>query len=155
MEALTGTSLTEDHIVKPGHRPAAWYIGDVVSTSRLSAIAVMRDLVEHLSANLLPDTPVYARGLTQKGLGYLRDFRFEAVGNHRLELGRICRLLGSDVQELLSRLQSARPRRARVRKKSTKVAAPMVKKDELARPVIGDSVAPVPDGQSLVCPEER
>lgn len=112
LEALSGTNLPEDHIVRPRGRASAWYLGDLVSTSRVSAIAVMRDLVEYLSANVQADTPIYARGLTEKGLSLLRDYYFEPVGENRMEIGRICRLTGTEVQELLDRIRGKQPSRS-------------------------------------------
>lgn len=125
LEALTGTNLPVEHIVKPKGKPSAWYIGDLVSTDRASAIAIMREMVEYLSANLQPDTPIYARGLTEKGLALLRDFQFEPVGDHKMELGRICRLLGNDVQELVNRLHSTAPLRLRPQGKAGRSGAQM------------------------------
>jgi hypothetical protein len=120
LEAISGTTLTDDHIVKPKGRPSAWYVGDLVSTSKASAIAVMRDMVDFFSENLQEDIPIYARGLTEKGLGLLRDFCFEPVGDRKMELGRICKLPWNAVHELIDRLHSASPLRVRTRRRTAK-----------------------------------
>jgi hypothetical protein len=80
----------------------------------------MREMVDYLSKNLQADTPIYARGLTEKGLELLRDFRFEPVGDHKMELGRICKLPWNAVHDLVDRLHSQSPLRVRPRRKSAR-----------------------------------
>lgn len=108
---VTGTTLDANHIVKPGGRPSAWYIGDVVSTSKMSAHFVMKALLEYLSDHLNERTPIFARALSEKGLKYLREFNFTPVYDGKMEIGQVCSLMGQDVDDLIARLHSSYPRR--------------------------------------------
>jgi hypothetical protein len=118
----------EKYIVKPRGTAMCWYIGDVVSTSRRHGELVMAALVDSLSVKLRPDTPVFARALTLKGLGYLRDFNFQPiVMDSKLELGTMCSLHPPDVGELVERLHSGKPLRPNRTTKSRPKAKPVAK----------------------------
>ena len=109
---VTGSTLPEEYIAKTSRGAAAWYIGDLVSTSHSSARSVLRALVDYLDKNLVPGIAVYARPLTEKGFEYLQKHNFEAVDGQPLTMGTICRLMGQEVSEEMGRLRSATSYRA-------------------------------------------
>lgn len=106
MEQMTGSTITEEFIVRPRGRPAAWYVGDLVSTSEISARAVMRGLRQFLVEGRNAYIAIYARPLTQNGLHYLQKFNFEPVGEAPMQIGQICRLLPADISQVLSQQSS-------------------------------------------------
>lgn len=106
---FTGIALTKEHIVRFKGSACAWYVGDLVSTSRVSAVAVMREMVDFFSKHLREDKPlpIYARPLTKDGLKYLQDFHFEPIAEDDMELGVMCRLDWKQVRVLVMQLHSA------------------------------------------------
>jgi len=112
-QGITGANLPHNLIVKPRGTPSAWYVGDVVSCSRTSARLVLKGIVDNFAENLRPGMRVYARGLTPVGLKYLRDFRFQPVGDGTMEIGTMCALYPPEVNDLVARLHSNQPLRPR------------------------------------------
>jgi len=107
---FTGKGLTKEHIVRFKGSACAWYVGDLVSTSRVSAVAVMREMVDFFSKHLREDkpSPIYARPLTKDGLKYLQDFHFEPISvEDDIELGVMCKMDWKQVRVLAMQLHSA------------------------------------------------
>lgn len=124
MGALTGANLDVKYIVKRGGRVSAWYIGDLVSTSRMSAVIVMKALRDYLMERLKEPKPIFARALTEKGLSLLREFQFTPVLGGKMAIGQMCSLLPPDLDDLTARLQSCYPSRKPERRRTRKPNTP-------------------------------
>jgi hypothetical protein len=107
-EEVSGTRFVESHISEFGEVPRGWYIGDLVSTSRRSACAVMEALLVYLARNVIAETLIYARPLTDQGLHYVKRFGFKPVRGRDGEFGRIYRLSGAEVLRLAGGLRCVR-----------------------------------------------
>jgi hypothetical protein len=104
-EEVSGTTFLESHIARGRRVPAAWYIGDLVSTSSRSARAITEELVLYLADHLSDETLIYARPLTAQGMKLVQKFGFKPVLGRNGEFGRIYRLRGSAVLSMAEQLR--------------------------------------------------
>jgi len=91
----TGSTFKSEHISGKRSRPVAYYVGDVVATTRFSRAVVMAQLNAAISPVVRRPTTVYARPLTKDGLRVMTKYVFVQVANGRSapEIGRVCKLI--------------------------------------------------------------
>jgi hypothetical protein len=90
----SGSSFRPEHISGIHRRPAAWYVGDVVATTRFSRGVVMAHINAACSFAVKKAVSIYARPLTRDGRRIITKHGFVQVsdGKSTPEIGRMCRL---------------------------------------------------------------
>ena len=113
-EFASGTAIPVEHIVRTGSGPAAWWLGDLISTSKQTAPFVMKALRDFLLENVGPRESIFVRPLSPKGLSLTEAHGFVTVPDHKVpEIGRVCVLNATDVGDLLEKLGLEKPSRVR------------------------------------------
>lgn len=129
-----GSAIPEKNVVKPGRVPAGWWVGDLISVNG-SNRAVVAALMRFFAENLQPNTRVYARPLTQKGLKLMSSLGFLRVGDlGPPRIGKVCSLYPEDVNKLLARLHAGKPLRTRQRAAATRIWNPGAEVREVVEP---------------------
>jgi hypothetical protein len=107
---VTGTSIRLEHIARDGVRPSAYYVGDVVATTRFARGVVMAHLNAAISTAAKGQVAVYARPLTADGLRIMTKHGFLRVadGKSAPQIGAICKLEIRGVARSSPRAQSRR-----------------------------------------------
>ena len=105
----TGSTFRTEHISGVRSRPAGYYVGDVVATTRFARGVVMAQLNAAVSPAVRGAVIVYARPLTKDGLRVMTNHGFVQVSDGRSapQIGRACKL------EVGSHSKSAVRRKAR------------------------------------------
>lgn len=107
---VTGSTFRSEHISSGRPRPAGYYVGDVVATTRFARGVVMAQLNAAVLPAVRGAVTVYARPLTKDGLRVMTKHGFVQVSDGRSApvVGRVCKLqVGS---EAVVRRRARRPR---------------------------------------------
>ena len=105
----TGSTFRSEHISGGRSRPAGYYVGDVVATTRFARGVVMAQLNAALSPAVRGAVSVYARPLTRDGLRVMTKHGFAQVSDGRSapQIGLACKLhVGSQSESVVSRKPS-------------------------------------------------
>ena len=117
----TGSTFRSEHISGSRSRPAGYYVGDVVATTRFARGVVMAQLNAAVSPAVRGAVIVYARPLTKDGLRVMTKHGFVQVsdGKSAPQIGLACKLhVGSQSEALVRR----KPRRHLLAPVSEKLA---------------------------------
>jgi hypothetical protein len=107
----TGSGFRPEHISTGRSRVTAYYVGDVVGTTRFTRGIVMAHLSAAVSSMIRGAASIYARPLTKDGLRIMTKHGFVQVSDRRSapQIGRICTL---DVASM-ALVRKRKPRRLR------------------------------------------
>jgi hypothetical protein len=112
----TGSTFRPEHISGARSRPAGYYVGDVVATTRFARGVVMAQLNAAVWPAVRSAVTVYARPLTKDGLRVMTKYGFVQVSDGRSapQVGRACKLHVESQSEGVVRLAARRHRLAPV-----------------------------------------
>jgi hypothetical protein len=115
----TGSTFRPEHISGGRSRPAGYYVGDVVATTRFARGVVMAQLNAAVSPAVRSGVTVYARPLTKDGLRVMTKHGFVQVsdGGSAPQIGRACKLLAGNQSEDVVGRKARRHRLAPVKGK--------------------------------------
>jgi hypothetical protein len=102
----TGSTFRSEHIYGGRSRPAGYYVGDVVATTRFARGVVMAQLNAAVSPAVRVPVTVYARPLTKDGLRVMTKHGFVQVSDGRSapQIGLVCKLqVGSQSKSVARR----------------------------------------------------
>ena len=108
----TGSTFRPEHISGGRSRPAGYYVGDVVATTRFARGVVMAQLNAAVWPAVRSAVTVYARPLTKDGLRVMTKHGFVQVSDGRSapHIGRSCKLHVGSRSESVVRLTARRHR---------------------------------------------
>lgn len=109
---VTGSTLKVEHMCASRTRPSAYYVGDVVATTRIAKGVVIAQLNATISPATRNEITVYARPLTRDGLRIMTKHGFVQAsdGRSRPQIGCACKLkIGAPVT-VAPRRKPKRPR---------------------------------------------
>jgi hypothetical protein len=91
---VTGSTFRPEHICSDRRRPAAYYLGDVVATTRFARAVILAQLNAACAQVTNRNISIYARPLTADGRRIMTKYGFAQVSDGRSapEVGRICKL---------------------------------------------------------------
>lgn len=115
----TGSTFRSEHISGGRSRPAGYYVGDVVATTRFARGVVMAQLNAAISPAVRGAVIVYARPLTKDGLRVMTKHGFVQVSDGRSapQIGLACKLQVGSPCESVVRPKARRHLRAPVSEK--------------------------------------
>lgn len=117
----TGSTFRPEHISGGRSRPAGYYVGDVVATTRFARGVVMAQLNAAVLPAVRGALTVYARPLTKDGLRVMTKHGFVQVSDGRSapQIGQACKLQVGSRSEGAVRRKGKRQRLAPIREKSS------------------------------------
>jgi hypothetical protein len=113
----TGSNFRPEHISGGRSRPAGYYVGDVVATTRFARGVVMAQLNAAIWPAVRSSVTIYARPLTKDGLRVMTKHGFVQVSDGRSapQIGLACNLHVGSQSESVVRRTARRHRLAPVR----------------------------------------